>query len=159
MKSKKSTGLDDISPYLLKKCTPYIIKPFIELVNASIREGIFSSKLKNSVVKPIYKNRTKEGANNYHPIALVPALSKVLEKVVANQLIAFIEKHNILNKSEFGFSKINLRMMQLLHSVKTQQKASMKKQNTIAYYQTYQKHPTVFNITFLRINYTNMESV
>jgi hypothetical protein len=104
MKNKKSAGLDDISPYLLKKCTPHIIKPLLELVNASIREGIFPSTLKKLVVKPIYKNGTKD-ANNYRPITLVPTLSKVLEKVIANQLIAFIDKHNMLNKSQFGWQR------------------------------------------------------
>jgi hypothetical protein len=63
MKNKKSAGLDDISPYLLKKCIPHIIKPLLELVNVSIREGIFPSKLKKSVVKPIYKKREKRRGN------------------------------------------------------------------------------------------------
>jgi hypothetical protein len=36
MMKKTSTGLDDISTYLLKKCAPHIIKPLLELVNASI---------------------------------------------------------------------------------------------------------------------------
>jgi hypothetical protein len=66
----------------------------LELVDASIREGIFPSKLKKSVVKPIYKNGGKE-AINYRQITLVPTLSEVLEKVIANQLIAFL----------FGFRK------------------------------------------------------
>jgi hypothetical protein len=57
------------------------------------------------VVKPIYKKGKKEEAINCRPINLVPALSKVLEKVIANQLIAFLEKHNILNKSQYGFRK------------------------------------------------------
>ena len=39
-------------------------------------------------------------------ITLVPALSKFWKKlVIANQLIAFLDKHNILNKSQFGFRK------------------------------------------------------
>jgi hypothetical protein len=80
-------------------------KLLLELVNASVREGIFPSKLKKSVVKPIYKNGEKEEAINYRPITLVSALSKVLEKVIANQLMAFLEKHDILNKSQFGFRK------------------------------------------------------
>jgi hypothetical protein len=61
--------------------------------------------MKKSVVKPIYKKGTKEDANNYRPITLVPALSKVLEKVTANQLVAFLDKDNMLNKSQFGFRK------------------------------------------------------
>jgi hypothetical protein len=105
MKNKKSAGLDDISPYLLKKSVPHIIKPLLELVNASIREGIFSSKLKKSVVKPIYKYGEIEEAINYWLITLVPALSKVLEKVMANQLLAFLEKRYVFNKSQFGFRK------------------------------------------------------
>jgi hypothetical protein len=60
---------------------------------------------KKKVIKPIYKSGTKEDANICRPISLVPALSKVLEKVIANQLIAFLEKHNVLNKSQFGFRK------------------------------------------------------
>ncbi|PNF31582.1 hypothetical protein B7P43_G00791 [Cryptotermes secundus] len=105
MANKKSAGLDDISPYLLKSCIPYIAKPLLELVNASIRDGIFPSILKKSVVSPIYKGGTKEDASNYRPITLVPTFSKVLEKVIVNQLIAFLDKHNILNKFQFGFRK------------------------------------------------------
>jgi hypothetical protein len=37
------------------------------------------------------KKGKKEDAINYQLITLVPALSKVLEKVIANQLIAFLE--------------------------------------------------------------------
>jgi hypothetical protein len=59
--------------------------------------------LKKSVVIPIYKKGTKEDANTYHPITLVPALPNVLENIIANQLIDFLDKHNILNKSQFGF--------------------------------------------------------
>jgi hypothetical protein len=31
LRNKKSAGLDDITPYLLKKCIPHIIKPLLEL--------------------------------------------------------------------------------------------------------------------------------
>jgi hypothetical protein len=39
-------GLDDISPYSLKKCVPYMFKQLLELVNSLIRDGIFPSTLK-----------------------------------------------------------------------------------------------------------------
>jgi hypothetical protein len=44
---------------------------------------------KNSVVKQIYKKGMKEDADNYHPVTLVPALSKILEKVIANSQFIF----------------------------------------------------------------------
>jgi hypothetical protein len=74
----------------------------------SIREGIFPSKLKKPVVKPIYKNGEEEEAINYWPITLVPALSKVLEKVIANQLIAFLEKRDILINLSLDLGKMNV---------------------------------------------------
>jgi hypothetical protein len=72
-----------------------------------------------SGVKPMYKNRTKEDADNYRPITLVPILSKVLEKVIANQLIAHLDKHSILNKFILDLGKINLQTMQLPQLLKT----------------------------------------
>jgi hypothetical protein len=88
-----------------------------------------------AVVKSIYKIETKDDANNYCPITLVPALSKVLEKVIANQLIAFLEKHNILNKSQFGFRKnksTNDAIATFLENII--ESLNKKKQNAIAYY-------------------------
>jgi hypothetical protein len=82
LKNKKLTGLDDVSPYLRKKCVPYVLKPVLELSIASMKEGIFPSTLKRSVVKPIYKKIMKKEANSYRPITLVPALSESLEKVI-----------------------------------------------------------------------------
>jgi hypothetical protein len=59
----------------------------------------------------------KDDANNYHPIIFVPALSEILEKIIATQLISFLDKHNILNLS-LGSGKINPQMMQLTQLLK-----------------------------------------
>jgi hypothetical protein len=61
-----------------------MLKPLLELVNASTREGIFPPTL---VVKLIYKKGTKEDTNSYRPVTLFQVLSKILEKVIAYQLI------------------------------------------------------------------------
>jgi hypothetical protein len=47
----------------------------------------------------------KEDANNYCPITLVPGLSQILKKVIPNNLISFVDKHNIHTKSQSGFRK------------------------------------------------------
>jgi hypothetical protein len=63
MKNKKSAGLDDISTYSLKKCIPHIIKLLLELVNISIREGIFPSKLKKIRGQTNLQKREKRRCN------------------------------------------------------------------------------------------------
>jgi hypothetical protein len=83
------------------------LNPFLGLVSASIREGISPVTLRNSV-NPIYKQRMKEGAHNYHLVTLIPAISNILERVIVNQLIYFLffgGKNNMLNKSQSGFKK------------------------------------------------------
>jgi hypothetical protein len=75
LRSEKSAGLADVSLYLLKKCVSYVLVPLLELVNASIREGIFLSTLKKQKTNQCIKKRMKDNGYNYHPIILVPALS------------------------------------------------------------------------------------
>jgi hypothetical protein len=48
MKNKKSTGVECISSYVLKKCAPYMIRALHEIINTTIKNCIFPSCLKIS---------------------------------------------------------------------------------------------------------------
>ncbi len=41
--------------------------------------------------------------SNYHHISLLPAISKVFEKVVFVQLYAYIQMNNLFYKNQYGF--------------------------------------------------------
>lgn len=41
--------------------------------------------------------------NNYCPISFLPVLSKVLEKVVAEQVVEYLETNQLLHPKQFGF--------------------------------------------------------
>ena len=38
---------------------------------------------------------------NYHPISILPALSKILEKAVHKELMNYLEKDQLLNDSQY----------------------------------------------------------
>ena len=40
---------------------------------------------------------------NYRPMSILPSLSKIMEKIIADRLISFLGKFNILYKYQFGF--------------------------------------------------------
>ena len=54
---------------------------------------------------------------NYRPIAVLSPFSKILERLVYNQLSHFLEKENILFKHQFGSGKIILLSKQFLNSL------------------------------------------
>ena len=61
--------------------------------------------LKVSRVTPIFKSGDATDPTNYRPIAVLSPFSKMLEKIVNDQLVSFVDKHNILFKYQFGFRK------------------------------------------------------
>lgn len=60
----------------------------------------FYNRLTDSV---IHSDPTQ--LKNYRPISKLPLLSKILDKVVADQLTAFLEKRDIYDKFQSGFRK------------------------------------------------------
>jgi hypothetical protein len=62
---------------------------------------------KSAIVKPILKKSglDPETLANYRPVSLLPFLSKILEKVVAQQIISHIENHSLSASHQSGFKR------------------------------------------------------
>ena len=54
---------------------------------------------------PLHKSGNKANFDNYRPISVLQVLSKVIERVVHNQLYDYLENHNLLSQYQFGFRK------------------------------------------------------
>ena len=103
MKSKRSTGHDDMSTQHLKQILPGILYPLQILFNRSIDEGIFPQKLKHAKIKPLHKKNEKDQMTNYRPISLLPAISKILEKLIHKRLYSFLTSQHIISDRQYGF--------------------------------------------------------
>jgi hypothetical protein len=60
LKAKHSYGYDEIPATILKVSVPFISSPLTYTVNKSLSSGIFPTRLKFSVVKPVFKNGDKQ---------------------------------------------------------------------------------------------------
>ena len=107
LKTKHSTGYDNLSPFLLKKIAISIKNPLLSIINKSILSGKFPERLKLAVVTPIFKGQDldEHSFNSYRPVSLLPVISKVLEKAVYMQLYAYMTNNNLLTMSQYGFRK------------------------------------------------------
>ncbi|KAK9879321.1 hypothetical protein WA026_004174 [Henosepilachna vigintioctopunctata] len=89
----------------MKACLEEVAKPVTFIINNSLKYGIFPEELKSAIVKPIYKKGDKEEMENYRPISLLPAFSKLFELVISKQLISFLSQHSILSTSQHAYIK------------------------------------------------------
>ena len=71
----------------------------------SLSSGYVPQSFKIAVIKPFLKKSTldPEVSANYRPISNLPFLSKILEKVVANQLCEFLQESNVYEDFQSGF--------------------------------------------------------
>ena len=103
IKSKSSTGHDEISNKLLKLIIPYIVKPLVHIFNQSFQTGTFPDSYKIAKVIPVFKSGKKTDPNNYRPISLLPSISKILEKLIYKRMISFLFSHDLIHPHQYGF--------------------------------------------------------
>ncbi len=73
------------------------------IVNTSIITGVVPIAWKHALVIPLFKSDDVSDFNNFRPVSLLPIISKVLEKIVANQLTHFLETKKLLSNSQHKF--------------------------------------------------------
>ena len=75
------------------------------MLNISVTLGKYPSKLKLSKITPIFKSGEDNDANNYRPISLLSNFNRIFEKIMYNRMKDYIDKHNLLYSSQYGFRK------------------------------------------------------
>ena len=103
IKSDSSSGHDDIKPEVVKFVSTRIAQPLAHIFNLSLSSGIVPSQLKIARVVPIFKSGDRHDLTNYRPISVLPAFSKILERLVHKRLYSFISRFDLLHDSQFGF--------------------------------------------------------
>ena len=103
MSSNKASGNDGIPIRLLKEAAPSVSKSLAAIINASIRIGIFPNDWKVGKISPIHKEGCKTDPNNYRPISILSAISKIIEKIVFKQFYDYLNSGEILNAFQSGF--------------------------------------------------------
>ena len=88
---------------ILKKCSHIISQPLAQIFNVSVSSGSFPAKLKTAKVVPVFKSGDESKPGNYRPISLLSIFNRIFEKLVYKRLIKFVNKHNILYSSQYGF--------------------------------------------------------
>ena len=89
--------------HILSGAKLIISGPLSNIFNTSVQEGVFPYNLKQAKVIPVYKSDDKTEPRNYRPISLLSIFNRIFKKLMYRQLKNFLDKHNILFKSQYGF--------------------------------------------------------
>ena len=104
---KKATGLDSIDNRLLKTGAQVLAPSLTNLLNKSLTSGEFPEKWKTAEVMPIHKKGDRTMLSNYRPVSILSSISKILERVVHNQLYGYLNQNRLLSQCQSGFRKLH----------------------------------------------------
>eukprot|EP00665_Eupelagonemidae_sp_cell47_P004260 gene4260-1042_t len=103
-KGKKSCGIDEIPMDVLKRAGPGIADEIALLVNCCIKERRWPEEWKLAEVVPIWKKKgNRKEPKFYRPVSMLPAIARLVERVLAEQLKEHIRKNNVLPQFQHGF--------------------------------------------------------
>ena len=132
LKNKITFGLDLISNKTLKIIAPIILKPLLHVINLFRELGYVPKELKINKVLPIYKAEEKNKFTNYCPISLLSTFSKLLERIVAAQMISFLDKSKILYSHQYGFRRGYSTTHPIIHYIELIRIALNRHEHTVA---------------------------
>ena len=87
----------------LKEGASILATPITELCNLSISLACFPDDCKQAKLKPLFKKGNKDEPKYYRPITLLPQISKVVEKIVHEQIQIYLDKNKILYRYQSDF--------------------------------------------------------
>ena len=102
---KPSTCCLDSLPTNLFNVFDCLAIAILQIVNNSLQSGNFPKALKTPVIKPLLKKRSLDARliNNYRPISNLPFISKIIKKVVLQQLNHFLASTSWYDNFQSGF--------------------------------------------------------
>ena len=104
LKNSSATGVDYIDTKTIKLVADVIAPALTHIIDLSIQTSIFPQTWKWAKVVPLLKSSSADPIlpKSYRPVALLPILSKIMEKVVFNQLVKYLEENDIVHPNLHG---------------------------------------------------------
>ena len=105
MNPNKSPGPDNLGPRVLKELTEDISPILLMIFRRLLKTGEIPEDWRTANVIPVYKKGQKYQADNYRPISLASMCCKIMEHVIASQIMNHGEENDILYPLQHGFRR------------------------------------------------------
>jgi hypothetical protein len=104
LKPDKSPGPDEIHPMMLQRCATQLARPLAIIFQKSYEIKSLPNDWKEANVSPIFKKGQKNDPGNYRPISLTSVPCKVMESIIKEKLLTFLEEQGTMTSCQHGFT-------------------------------------------------------
>lgn len=105
LKCSKASGFSTISNEMIKNSQHICIPLLKKLFNVVLSNGIYPKTWSQGYISPIHKSGSKYDPANYRGITITDNIGKLFNQILNTRLTAFLEKRNLINKEQIGFTK------------------------------------------------------
>ena len=103
LSSSKAVAHDGIPLHVIRQCFAVLGPHIFHLCNVSISSCTFPSAWKLASIVPIHKSGRRDVAANFRPISILPAMSKICEKLVCSQVAHHLVTNHLLAPSQYQY--------------------------------------------------------
>eukprot|EP00666_Eupelagonemidae_sp_cell4sb_P018110 gene18110-biopygen30586 len=105
-KPKKSSGIDEVPMTALKQVGPRVAQHICTLANAVQAAQRWPQEWKRAQVSPLWKKKgCRQDPRNYRPLAMLPSISRLVERLFSEQLKEHVRAAGVLPDFQHGFRK------------------------------------------------------
>ena len=115
----KATGPDQICGKVLKELSEEIATIITCIFQKTLDSGKIPTDWKHANVCPVFKKGDKRNAINYRPISLTCILSKIMEHIIASNIMSHLEKRTFYMTYNMAFDHQDHVKPSLSHSYKS----------------------------------------
>ena len=101
----KAQGPDNFHPRILKETLDEIAPHLSDIYRSSLEHSKVVSDWKSQNTMPLFKKGAKDNPTNYRPVALTSVPGKIMESIIADEIVHHLETNNLILDSQHGFRK------------------------------------------------------
>ena len=106
--------VDQLDNYAVKLAADYVAGPLHHVITLSLMQQRFPEGWKYTKIVPLHKKKSTLKRENYRPVAILSPLSKILEKVMYEQIYGYFDQNKLFHHSLHGYRKGRSTMTALL---------------------------------------------
>ena len=115
LKENKSPGPDEVSVRILKELAEELAPCLSIIFQNSYNTSKIPNSWKDANISAIFKKGDRHEAENYRPISLTSIVCKLMESIIKESLLIFLQNQNIISSNQFGFLPGRSTILQMIN--------------------------------------------